>query len=395
MLRRVFLMPVMLLGVAIGCSQQKQVTQKEAAHQQWNAARANVMLSLAKGQYDTGNFDKSRQTVDEALKYDDTNAQLHILSAKLAIEQGQLEWAQKELDRARGLDTHNAEADYLCGVIYQRWQKPETAFEFYGSACEKAPAELAYLMAKAEMLVAMDRAKEALALLQAKVVYFEHSSAIRDAAGQLLQTQGRHVEAAEMFRQASILAPEDVTARERLGLSLYYGKQYADGADVLGRLVKEEAYERRADVILALGECQMQTGKYREARSTFETAVQVDPSMSQGWASLGKSALQLKDYKRAELSLKKALSLDPQSSEINLMIGFLRLRQDRFSDAMASFQQANNLDRADTVSLCLIGYILEKSGRGDQAMGYYAQALRLKPNDELATKLMAGVDLHE
>src|SRR5690606_39938302 len=64
-----------------------------------------------------------------------------------------LELAQKFCDQARKLDEKNAEADYLSGVIYQRWQRPETSLAYYTSATEKAPSELPYLMARSEMLV--------------------------------------------------------------------------------------------------------------------------------------------------------------------------------------------------------------------------------------------------
>src|ERR1700721_2432119 len=52
-------------------------------------------------------------------------------------------------------DPKNAEADYLSGVIYQRWQQPDKALQYYQAAVDKAPTELAYLMAKVETLVAM------------------------------------------------------------------------------------------------------------------------------------------------------------------------------------------------------------------------------------------------
>ena len=49
------------------------------------------------------------------------------------------------------------------------------------AASDKAPADLAYVIARAEMLVELARTNEALALLQEKVNYFENSPAIRDA----------------------------------------------------------------------------------------------------------------------------------------------------------------------------------------------------------------------
>ena len=54
---------------------------------------------------------------------------------------------------------------------------------------------------------------------------------------------------------------------------------------------------------------------------------------------------------------------------------------------------ASALDPADTVSLCMVGVALEKLGRAAEAFQCYVQALKLKPGDDLATRLMAEVQL--
>ena len=389
------LVPVaVLLMLGLGC-QSSKTTQKEEATRRWNGARSGVLYSLAKSQYEAGNFDKARQTINEAIQLSPQSAELHILSAKLAIEQGQLEPAEHELAVARGCDPANAEADYLSGVIYQRWRRTETAYEFYSKAADKAPAELAFLLAKAEMLVAMDRSDEALKLLQEKVVYFENSPVIRDAVGQLLVARGKYKEAVEMLRRASILAEDDLSIRERLGLAMFYAKDYREAEDVLVRLTHQEPYTKRVDLLIAVGECQLQLNKPREARANFETAAQIDSSAPQLWLCLAKAAMQLNDLGRAELSLKKALALNANDPEANLLQGYLRLRQDRLSEALEFFRKASSASVSDAVSLCMVGYALEKMGQNEQAMGYYAQALKLKPDDELARKLMAGVEMRE
>src|SRR4051812_38450816 len=86
----------LLLG-ATGCGHKTQQTSKQAASQRWNTARAGVLLTLARDQYGSGNFDKCRKTLDDALKLDPENAQVHLLSAKLSLELGQLELAEREL----------------------------------------------------------------------------------------------------------------------------------------------------------------------------------------------------------------------------------------------------------------------------------------------------------
>ena len=384
-----------IVFLVAGCSGSKKPTQKEAARQHWNQTRANVLLSLARDQYVTGNFEKSRQTTDEALVMDPKNPGLRLLSAKLAIEQGRLEQAEGELKIAREVAPKNPEADYLSGVIYQRWQKPQLAHDYYKAAADKAPSELAYLMARAEMLVEMGEPSDALKLLEAKVVYFEHSATIRTAVGQLLVEQRRYKEAVDIFRQASILATEDLTIREQMALAMFYAGQYREASDALNRLMKNDQYAQRGDLLAALGECQLQMGQYREARATLETATQRDASSAGVWLSHAKAALQLNDVKRAEMSLRKALTLAPDNSEAHLMLGYMRLRQNRLADALPAFRKASALDQSDTVSLCMVGYALERMGKPEQAIQCYSKALRLKPNDEMASKFMASVNLTE
>jgi len=391
-MRLKYTLPVILtiLALAVGCNDNKSKA-KEEARAKWSKARATVLYGLAKDQYATGNFEPARKTVTDALRIDPDNGQLRVLSAKLAIEAGSLELAEKELERARQVNPKDPEADYLSGVVYQRWQRPDQAYSFYNSACEKDPNELAYLLAKSEMLVVMGRSEEALHLLQDKVVYFEHSAVIRDAVGQLLLGFKKYDEAATVLREASILATNDLTIREHLGLALFFGGQYRDAASELDTLVKNEQYAKRGDLWLALGRSQLESGSVRQARQSLETAAQLDATNASVWVALGRSAFQLGDFKRAELSVRRALAMDPDNGEARLLMGYLRLKQNKLQEALVCFQRASNADKSDTTSLCMVGYTLQKLGRREEAARYYAKALKLKPADDMAKKLLASV----
>ncbi len=384
----------LLLAALAGC-QNKRETQKEAMTRKWNQQRAGVMHSLARDQYRTGDFDKSRKTLDQAMVLDPENVALFVLSAKLAIEQAHLERGERDLLMARELDPQNAEPEYLLGVIYQRWQKLDLALECYTRASEKSPAELAYLLARSEMLVTLDRNAEALALLQEKVVYFEHSAAIRDAVGQLLMQEGRYREACDVLRQASVLATDDSTIREHFAMSLLHTGNHAESAVVLKRLLDDPAYTRRGDLWTALGECQIQSNQSRESRSSFELATQLQPASVTAWLGLCKAAMACNDLRRADLAIRKAFAIDPADAQVHLLMGYVRLRQGKHPEALAAFRKASALDPEDGTSLCMIGLVLEQTGRGEQAMRYYAQALRLDPRDRLAMSLMASVDVTE
>jgi tetratricopeptide (TPR) repeat protein len=382
---------VALTGCETTGAPHTQPTQSEAAKAQWNAARAAVLAGLAEDQFKTGNFEKSRYSVDQALLLDPHNPTLHLLSAKLAIEQNQLELAEHELDTARVLDLRNGEADYLSGVICQRWQKPDAALEFYTSACEKNPGELAYLLARAEMLAALNRRTEAIALLQERTTYFDHSATLRDAIGELLVQDHQYARAVEALREAAMLASDDESIRLHLAMACLLDQDLREAADLFTRLMRSPAFAARADVHLALGECYMQLSQARDARGEFDAAAGLDPTSTLAWLDLTKCALTLGDLRRAEVSVQRAQSIDPDSADAMLLLGYVRLKQERYPDAMAAFRTASTLDRTDPVSICMMGYVLEKTGRADQAAPYFAKALRLKPDDELASKLMAAV----
>jgi tetratricopeptide (TPR) repeat protein len=379
-----------LLGTA-GCSSTHQKTQKEEATEHWNAARAAVLAGLARDQYQSGNFDKCGQTLTEAIRMEPKNARLHVMAGKLAIEQAKLETADRELAMARELDPKDAEADYLSGVVCQRWQKDDDALACYERAATKAPNELPYVLAKAEMLVALDRTDDALSLLQDRMVFFEHSAVIRDAVGQILVQKQRYSEAVDVLRQASVLATDDQGIREHLAFAMLFNKQYHEASDLFTRVMKDPANEKRVELFLAQGECQLQTHKLIDARGSFESAVQLNPSSVEALTGLAKAALGLNDLRRADLAVRKAVALKPNSSELYLLTGYIRLKEKKMQEALEAFGHASQLDRKDTVSLCMIGYVLEKTGHSDRALEYYSRALHVQPDDAMAKSLMGSV----
>jgi len=377
--------------LALGC-QNKGPSDKEIAQKHWNDTRSSILCGLAQDQYKAHDFDHCKETIAKGLQMSPTSPQLHTLLAKVQIEQGQLEAAERELEVSRRFSPNDPEPYYLSGVIYQRWQRLGTALEFYRQASERAPAELAYVLAQGEMLVALNRTPEALTLLQAKVAYFENSAAIRDAVGQLLVQTGQYAKAIDMFRQASILAEDDDSIRQRLAMAYYKNKQYRQAAEILNRLTQKEPYSKQATVFELLGECQLQLADAHSAASSFETASELNSLSPKIWQNYGRAALQENDLRRADYALRRSIGLDASSSESHLLLGYVRLRENRAKEALASFQKASSLDPNDTTSICMVGYSYEKLGQRSLARRYYGEALRVRPGDDMASQLMAQID---
>lgn len=383
---------VLILALITGCATTpKTKTMKQETTDQWNNARSAVYYNLAKQQYESSDFAKSRESVDQSLTLEPKNVQSLLLSAKLWIENGQLEAAERQLDLARNADPKNAEADYLSGIVYQRWQMPSLALDHYTLASTKAPAELAYVLARAEMLFALDHADDALTLLASKAQYFEHSAALRDAMGQILVDRGRYTEAVEMFRQASLLADSDDGIRQRLGMAMYYAKDYKNAADVLTILAARPDYTDRFDVLLALGDCDLQLNRAHDALNYFQSAAEANPNSPAIWLKASEAALQMNDLHWAQIAINKAIALDNTSARVQVMLGYLRLRQNRLADSLTAFINANRLNPNDALSITMTGYVYEKRGLKKEAAECYARALQLHPGDDLAKDLMAKI----
>jgi Flp pilus assembly protein TadD len=383
------IVPIFMLAACSNSS--KSPSQEQAATTRWNDARANVLIGLAQDQYQNASFDKSRATIDEAISMTPHGAPAHILSAKLYIETGSLESAERELESARQDDPASAEAEYLSGIVYQRWQQPERALEFYQYACDKSPAELAYVLAKAEMMVQMGRRDEALGMLQSKVAYFEHSGEIRDEVGLLLLQENRYPEAVEMLRRAEILSPDDLSVKEHLAMALFYSKDFTEAGDMLSELMATGKYDHRSDLLSALGECQLESGRASDAVVSLQKAAELAPTDFGVLLSLGRAQLQEGNLRQAEFAVRKCLDLDDSSSQAHLLLGYAQIRQSELQDAYNSFATASRLDPKDTVSICMEGLALFKMGKKAEAEACYQKALKISPNDNMA-KLLASVD---
>lgn len=391
MLRRKCLaVSVVLIAAVVGCESgsKKHGGEKNAATLHWKLARAGVQSSLARDQYKAGNFDAARKTVDDALKLVPSSSELRTLSARIAIEQGNLDYAEKELRLAQEANPADPAPDYYYGVIMQRWQRLTRALELYTSASEKGPGEPAYILARAELLVALDRDADAIQTLQKACASFENSAEIRSALANVMMKQRRYAEAVDVFRQAVLLGADDENLREQLARALFRSNRLTEAASVLERILKSENYGNRADLYTLLGECELAAGRPLEARAAFETASNLQPQNIVYLLNLAKASLESHDLRRAEMTVRRALAISPTDSQANLLLGYVRMEQEKLPEALAAFRRATQSDSRDTTALCMSGVVLEKLGRRDEAAQHYARALDINPGDDLARQLL-------
>ena len=374
---------VTIVAVA-GCGSTR-VTNKAQAQANWTDARASVSEGLARDQFRGGSIQQARQTIDQVLAMTDTRASSHLLSSQIAIEQGKLESAEKSLKRAQELDPKDSEIDYFMGIINQRWQRGEQALANYQAASTKKPADLAYTMAHAEMLVELNRLQEAIKLLENRVVYFESSSALRDTLAQLLERRGApgdQARAIDLFRQAVVLEGKDNTARERWGIALYRAGQYPQSKSVLSRLLVDAEYAKRVDLMLAVANCELQLGLPSDARTRFEQVIALDARQVAGHVGVAKSSMLLEDFARAKIALSRAAAIKSDSVEVAMLQSTLSIKQQNWAQADGHLAKVLLLDPSNSTAMALSALAKSKLGQTEQSRQAMASAIKVNPNDE-------------
>ncbi len=385
---------LLLLPALVGC-QKNHEKNVSIAKDRYLQLRSGLMLTMAQQQFDTGDLDLAEKSVKDAMSVDPTNPRLHVLGARIALERGKLERAYHLLNLAIEQDPNLPEAHFYQGVVHQRWQQYDRAHDRYQQAYELRADDAGFLMAMAEMLVAMDRQSEALELLEAKLTYFDQHSGLRLAIGQIYQVQGDHDKAAEYFKQASLLRPDDLKIKEELALELAAANKLDAAAEQLEDLLDESSHRDRLDLRRALIAVYMKQDKQRAAREMLQQLVRLDANTAEDWLQLAELNWAQGDVGGTLTAANRVVTLAPQRHEGYLLMGMVWQKRHRIDDALRMFDRSAELAPDNAVPLILRGIALEKAGRREAAVAAYRQALARQPGDERAARLldaaMAGV----
>lgn len=90
---------------------------------------------------------------------------------------------------------------------------------------------------------------------------------------------------------------------------------------------RSQADPDSAEVQFELGNSHVQAGRWSEAVTAYQQAIELDPGLQAAYANLGVAYYQLGEFDRAASQYKKALELDPEDIEVAYNLGALYLQQ--------------------------------------------------------------------
>lgn len=404
-LSRLTMTALLALGFALalpGCQSDRQSNTekwKADADGRWNSVKSAIAIQMAEDQFNAGQLGLAQRTIEDAMAKDLENPQLWMMGGRIALEKSELETAYQRLakaiehgeERESYANKDKAKPHYFQGIIDQRWQRYDSAKEKYTLAYDRDPENVAYFLARVEMMVQLDQLNEATALLESKTSYFDQNPTVRALLGHVYRRQANHDKAAMWFKQASMLAPEDMKLREEVARSQCEVGRHDEAARGLSELVTTEYGAKRTDLHRLLAESYMKTGKLHEAKDQYNKLTNLDPASTHDWSKLGEISYRLGDEGTALQSANRLINLAPDDHRGYLLAGMVWNKRDRLDRALSMFDRAAEMAPKDTTPLILRGIALQKNDRPAAAADAYKQALSIDPENKRAQHLLTTV----
>lgn len=385
-------------GLTTGCGMTTDNHQKwvDDANVGWAETKAEIDMQMATDAFNSGNLELAQNNVNKAISYAPNYAPAWVMNGRIALEKSELENSFRSFDQAIKHDEKMAEAYYYQGVVCQRWHRYDQALEKYSKAYELDADNAGYYLAKAETMVQLGQLDSVAIELQEKANYFDQNAAMRAMLGHVKRHQGDHAAAAMWFKQAVMLAPEDMKLREELARAQIQNQDYRQASLTLRDLVNTSYASSRPDLSRMLAEAYVKQDKLREARGIYSELTHLDPAHIEDWFQQGNLSYRMAEYPAALQCANRLITLSPNDHRGYLLAGMTWSKRDRVDRALSLFDRAAELAPTDTTPLILRGIALQKTDRPAAAADAYRRALELNPQDTRAQRLLTSVteDLH-
>ncbi|HEY2933014.1 MAG TPA: FG-GAP-like repeat-containing protein [Acidobacteriota bacterium] len=183
--------------------------------------------------------------------------------------------------------------------------------------------------------------------------------------------------------------PDNTRAWKLAGLALQLSRRLGESEQTFSTAVAK--FSRDADLWFCLSRVQYLNHKLKEARTSVEAALQLQPGHADAHTQLAMIFEARQEYDRALQSYDRAIELDRvQSRPVLLPLmnsGRLLMNLGRLQESLDRFSHAQELDPQSDQPLIWRSKILERLGKTREAREEYRRALALKPDSEAARLL--------
>ena len=396
--RRALGLGVFLCSLALtsGCANRSAYVKEGLSIAEERAAtlKAGTEWNMAHQAFLAGDLDRAMSKVEQSISISPNVAKSHVLRGRILMERGQMGPALEAFEMATTVDDQSFDAYYYSGLVFERLERRGQALDAFIKAAQLDPTNAQYFIAAAEVLIDEGRLDEAAELLDVREGEFRTNSGVRHTMGHISMLQEDYEKAAVLFNETRLLLPEEPAVVEDLVAALIASSDFAEAERQISRLLREEDYDGRHDMLHLKGRCLIELGRLGEARQVYleltsDLEGATDP---EAWMGLARVSLKLGDKQRLRRSLARALALAPDRAEPHLLDSLARREAGDLVGALVSARRATALAPTNVSALTLQGVLELDTNRPDLAAQTFSRAAELRPGDGSIQRLMAAAE---
>lgn len=173
--------------------------------------------------------------------------------------------------------------------------------------------------------------------------------------------------------------PQDNLARQMLGASYYFTKDFKNAVETLNLLAA--AITDDAELAYFYGVSLIQLERNQEAISIFDKLAQISQKNPETLANVAQGFMFLGDYERAVKEFHAVSALAPNTPKANFFAGQSLIRLNRFDEAEKAFERELAINPADEVSKYHLALtLIERKIRTDEAIKLLNEAIDVRPD---------------
>jgi superkiller protein 3 len=207
------------------------------------------------------------------------------------------------------------------------------------------------------------------------------------------QYEGRLLEALNCLEAAMKDIPDSADVHGVHGETLAQMGRYEEAITHFERAIQlgPKNKVRLAAAHAAIGMCLHELGRTEESLSHFQNAAQTVPDAPNHHSNLGLTFVRLERYREAIKSYLRAIELDPSIAKNYFYLGIIHEIGGRTRDAVNQFQKAVDIAPDDAEALELLGQHAAKLGEHDRAISALRESIKIEKNERRLSMLGASL----
>lgn len=355
--------PLVVAAVLLVAGCQDAVTDRDKQERvaRWNQTRAGVRLKLAEEHLVNGRLKEAALELASARKMSPENPRAALLSAKLALAEGELERAEQWLAQAAPDARGEAEFHLLRGVVHEAAGQSEQAVSDYAAAMELDSTDAELPLAYAGALLGAGRPEDARDFLERRRPQLAGGCEYHQLAGDVFLALGDGQRAADNYEIAARFGPLPQHTRQMQAFLLLELGRDRQAVQAFESLVGESP-EPAPLLVIGLSRALINSGRAGEARRRLAVLMRTEQDNAEVWKLLAQATARGGDLARAVETARRAVELAPDDASARQLVAALAARDGQWALASRAAHAAAELAPQDELNAELLRWVERAQG---------------------------------